>query len=159
MSQFDGGNKVRCIDCTQLSGKTCSAKGASVSPKKRRTCGQYNFKGEYENSTPLPATYLPHVDKKTKQLMKRLMKMGVIPTDGQRPVQSAAPYDQEAMAAAPVNPASFQSTATANIPIVRPLESVGEVAVMRVKDDESEEGTTVVWSPDDVEKGAENVEK
>lgn len=154
MSQFEGGNKVRCIDCTQLSGKSCTAKkGTTVAIKKRRTCNQYNFKGEFSNSTPLPATYVPHVDKKTKQLMKKLMKMGVIPMDGQRPVQAAAPYGPDAPAA--VNPAAFQSTATANIPVVKPLESVGEAAVMRVKDDDSQEGTTVIWSPED----EENVEK
>lgn len=148
MSQFQGGNKVRCVDCTKLSGKTCTAKNTSVSVKKRRSCGMYQFSGEYANSTPLPATYRPHVDKKTKQLMKKLMKMGVIPMDGQRPT-AAAPYGIDAPAPSAVNPASFQSTATANIPVVRPLESVGEVAVMRVKDDESQEGTTVVWSPED----------
>jgi hypothetical protein len=150
MSKFEGGNKVRCIDCTKLSGKTCTAKSTSVSVKKRRSCSMYQFSGEYTNSTPLPATYTPHVDKKTKQLMKKLMKMGVIPMDGKRPT-AAAPYGIDAPEPTALNPAAFQSTATANIPVVRPLESVGEVAVMRVKDDESEEGTTVVWSPEDEE--------
>jgi hypothetical protein len=154
MAEFKGGNKVRCADCTKLSGKTCTAKSTTVSVKKRRSCGQYNFAGEYVNSTPLPATYVPHVDKKTKQLMKKLMKMGVLPATGQRPAPTIKSeiYEQEK---APINPAAFQSTATAQIPIVKPLESHGEAAVMRTEGDESQEGTTVVWSPED----AENVEE
>ena len=150
MSQFQGGNKVRCVDCTKLSGKTCTAKNTSVSVKKRRSCGVYQFSGEYVNSTPLPATYLPHVDRKTKQLMKKLMKMGVMPVTGDRPVPTIKSdiYEQ---ANPPVNTSAFQSTATAQIPIVKPLESHGEAAIMRTEGDESQEGTTVVWSPEDGE--------
>ena len=150
MSQFEGGNKVRCIDCTKLSGKTCTAKSTSVSVKKRRSCGMYQFSGEYANSTPLPATYLPHVDRKTKQLMKKLMKLGVMPATGNRPVPTIK-SDIYEKANGPVNTAAFQSTATAAIPIVKPLESHGEAAVMRTEGDESQEGTTVVWSPEDGE--------
>ncbi len=150
MSQFEGGNKVRCIDCTKLSGKTCTAKNTSVSVKKRRSCGLYQFRGEYANSTPLPATYVPHVDKKTKQLLKKLIKMGVMPMTGDRPVPTIK-SDIYEKANAPVNTAAFRTTATAQIPIVQPLESVGEVAVMRTEGDESQEGTTKVWSPEDGE--------
>lgn len=150
MSEFKGGNKVRCVDCTKLSGKTCTAKNTSVSVKKRRLCGQYDFAGEFVNSTPLPATYVPHVDKKTKQLMKRLQKMGVMPMTGNRPTPSVKSDIYEK-----VNPDSFSTTATAAIPVVRPLESHGEAAVMRTEGDESQEGTTVVWSPED----EENVEE
>lgn len=79
MSQFEGGNKVRCVDCTKLSGNQCTAKGTKVKAKKRRTCSQYNFKGEFENRTPADAVYMPHVDPKTKKMIKKLLKMGVIP--------------------------------------------------------------------------------
>lgn len=150
MSQFEGGNKVRCVDCTKLSGKTCTAKKAKVAVKKRRTCTMYNFKGEYQNSTPLPATYVPHVDKKTKQLMKRLMKMGVMPMDGApTPVPADNPYGAEP---APINPAAFQSTATAALPVVKELESVGEEVRHEVDPKHTEEDTTVIWSPEDGEK-------
>ena len=151
MSQFEGGNKVRCIDCTKLSGKTCTAKNTSVSVKKRRSCGVYQFSGEYANSTPLPATYLPHVDKKTRKMLKKLMQMGVMPMTGDRPVPTIKSDIDEQQEKAPVNPAAFQSTATAMIPVVKPLESHGEAAVMRTEGDESQEGTTVVWSPEDGE--------
>jgi hypothetical protein len=151
MSEFKGGNKVRCVDCTKLSGKTCTAKNTSVSIKKRRSCGQYNFSGEFVNNTPLPSTYLPHVDKKTKQLMRKLQKMGVMPMQtGPRPTPAPAdgPYGEEA---APINPAAFQSTATAAIPIVKPLESVGEAAsAAPLKIGQGGDPTsTVVWSPED----------
>jgi len=80
MSQFEGGKfKVRCIDCTKLSGSHCEAKNTAVSPKKKRLCGQYNFKGEYENSTPAEAVYIPHVDPKTLKTLKRLAKLGILP--------------------------------------------------------------------------------
>jgi hypothetical protein len=150
MSQFEGGNKVRCIDCTKLSVKTCTAKNTSVSVKKRRTCGQYNFAGEYVNSTPLPATYVPHVDKKTKQILKKLMKMGVMPMTGDRPTPTIK-SDIYEKANPPANTSAFRTTATAQIPVVKPLESHGEVAIMRTEGDESQEGTTVVWSPEDGE--------
>lgn len=150
MSQFEGGTaKVRCIDCTRLVGTKCGVKKAKVSIKKRRSCSKYNFKGEYENSTPLPATYVPHVDKKTKQLMKKLMKLGVMPVDGQRPLVKDGPYGEQEQQV--VNPAAYSTTATSQIPVVGDLEAVGEAAIMRVKDDESQEGTTVVWSPEDEE--------
>ncbi len=150
MSQFEGGNKVRCVDCTKLSGKTCTAKNTSVSVKKRRSCGQYNFAGEYVNNTPLPATYVPHVDKKTKQMLKKLMKMGVMPMTGDRPTPTIKSdiYEQ---ANPSVNTSAFRTTATAQIPVVKPLESHGEAAIMRTEGDESQEGTTVVWSPEDGE--------
>lgn len=148
MSQFEGGNKVRCVDCTKLAGKHCTAKNTTVSVKKRRICGQYNFAGEYVNSTPLPTTYLPHVDRKTKQLMKKLIKMGVMPMTGDRPAPTIKSdiYEQ---ANAPADTAAFRTTATAQIPIVKPLESHGEAAIMHTEGEESQEGTTLVWSPED----------
>lgn len=152
MSQFEGGNKVRCIDCTKLSGKNCIAKNTTVAVKKRRTCGQYNFTGEYVNNNPLPTTYVPPVDKKTRRLLNKLMKMGVMPMTGDRPVPAIKSdiYDQEKVLA---NPAPFQSTATAPLPVVMPLESVGEAAPepQPLPRGKVEEGTTVVWSPEDAE--------
>lgn len=150
MSQFKGGNKVRCVDCTKLSGNICSAKKTSVAVKKRRTCNQYNFKGEFSNSTPLPATYVPYVDKKTKKLMKRLMNMGVLPMDGARPAIQDGPYGEEEQKV--VNPAAFSTTATAQIPVVQELESVGEAVRDEIDPSLVEEDTTLVWSPEDGEK-------
>lgn len=150
MSHFEGGNKVRCIDCTKLSGKTCTAKNTSVSVKKRRSCGVYQFSGEYVNSTPLPATYLPHVDKKTKKLLKKLAKMGVMPMTGDRPTPTIKSdiYEQ---ANVPGNIAAFSTTATSQRPTVQPLESHGEAAVMHTEGEGFQEGTALVWSPEDGE--------
>ena len=152
MAQFEGGNKVRCADCTKLSGKTCTAKNTAVAIKKRRACGQYNFAGEYVNNTPLPTTYMPPVDKKAERLMRKLMKMGFLPMTGDRPVPSIKSdiYDPDK---ASINPAAFQTTATAPTSVVMPLESVGEAAPgpQPLDHGESEKGTTVVWSPESVE--------
>ena len=79
MSQFTGGTKVRCVDCTHLSGNMCDKKSISVSPKKRRACGMYEFKGEYENRTPAPSIYMPHVDKATRKMIRRLIELGIVP--------------------------------------------------------------------------------
>ncbi len=80
MAQFTGGRRVRCVDCLYLQGNKCTGrkKTPTVSPKKKRDCATYSFKGEYQNSTPLEAVYLPHIDPKTKKLMKKLMKLGVV---------------------------------------------------------------------------------
>jgi hypothetical protein len=90
------------------------------------------------------------VDKKTKRLLKKLMQMGVMPMTGDRPAPTIKSdiYEKNKQVA---DSAAFRTTATAQIPIVKPLESVGEVAVMRTEGDESQEGTTVVWSPEDGE--------
>ena len=80
MSQFTGGgNRVRCVDCTHLQSNTCSVKKEVVAPKKRRACSVYKFKGSYENRVVPESTYIPPVDKKTKQMIKRLIKLGVMP--------------------------------------------------------------------------------
>lgn len=142
MSQFQGGNKVRCIDCTKLSGKTCTAKNTSVSVKKRRSCSQYQFSGEYVNSTPLPATYMPHVDNKTKQLLKKLAKMGVMPMTGTRP-EPTIKSDIYEQVNVEVNTAAFGTTATSKNPTVQPLRSHGET--------EAIEGE--VWSTEDEKSG------
>ena len=90
MSQFEGSKvKVRCTDCSKLSGIHCIAKNTTVSPKKKRVCSTYVFKGEYENRIPAAAIYMPHIDKKTKKMIKRLLDMGVVPVaeDGSVEVQ------------------------------------------------------------------------
>lgn len=152
MSQFEGGNKVRCIDCTNLSGKTCTTKNTTVAVKKRRICSQYNFTGEYVNNNPLPTTYVPPIDKKARRLLNKLMKMGVMPMTGDRPSPAIKSdiYDQEKVL---TSSASFQSTATAPLPVVMPLESVGEAAPesQPLLQGEFEKGTTMVWSPEDAE--------
>ena len=81
MSQFTGGRRVRCIDCLHLQGNKCVGRKDTpkVSPKKKRSCGTYDFKGEYQNSTPLESAYVPHIDPKTRKLIKKLMKLGVVP--------------------------------------------------------------------------------
>ncbi|MBD3261593.1 MAG: hypothetical protein GF334_07930, partial [Candidatus Altiarchaeales archaeon] len=113
MSEFNGAaHKVRCVDCTKLSGNHCSIKKIKVSPKKKRLCSVYEFKGEYENRTPPEARYMPYVSKNTRRLLKKLMNLGVLPVSSD-PGQ-VAPYGAPA-------PGSFQSTATA------PIASVGEV--------------------------------
>ncbi len=90
MSQFEGNKlKVRCIDCTKLSGNNCTAKNVVVSPKKKRLCSLYEFRGAYENRTPAPSVYMPHVDQKTRKMIKRLLNLGVVTVaeDGSRIIQ------------------------------------------------------------------------
>ena len=83
MSQFEGSaQRVRCLDCTKHDDKRCSTKGCKVSPRKRRSCGSYEFKGGYENRTAPEKIRIPYVDPKTVKLMKRLMRLGLILPDG-----------------------------------------------------------------------------
>jgi len=79
MSQFTGGRRVRCADCLHLQGNRCIGRKnvPKISPKKKRACNVYEFKGEYCNPTPPESVYIPPVDPKTARLMKRLKKMGV----------------------------------------------------------------------------------
>ncbi len=81
MSQFIGGRRVRCIDCLYLQGNKCGGRKGTpkVAPKKKRECVTYKFKGEYHNSIPLESIYVPHVDAKTRKLIKKLNKLGTIP--------------------------------------------------------------------------------
>jgi len=82
MSKFEGNKfKVRCTDCSHLSDNKCARKGVSVSPKKRRICSLYDFKGEYANRESLPSSYVPHMDKKTRRMVRKLLNMGVVPVD------------------------------------------------------------------------------
>ena len=83
MSQFQGSkSRVRCIDCSRLDGNTCLSGRGTVAPRKKRMCGQYQFKGEYVNRTPLEALYVPPVDKKTEKMIKKLIRLGIMPTTG-----------------------------------------------------------------------------
>lgn len=87
MSRFEGtGIKVRCIDCTKLSekGNECTVKKTKVAHKKRRLCTLYEFKDSFSNRKPLDSIYLPPVDNKTMKMIKKLMKMGVMPVPGDK---------------------------------------------------------------------------
>lgn len=78
MSKFEGSfHKVRCVDCTKLFDNRCMSKKVKVSSKKRRLCNIYLFKGEFDNRKPLPAVYLPPVDKKVEKMFRKLQKMGI----------------------------------------------------------------------------------
>lgn len=80
MSEFTGGKvKVRCIDCTHLSGARCALKNTKVSPKKRRICGVYNFKGEYVNRISPPARYVPNLDKSTQRFIRKFVRANIFP--------------------------------------------------------------------------------
>lgn len=137
MSQFKGGRRIRCIDCLHLQGNKCTRRKDTpkVTPKKKRNCGVYEFKGEYANSTPLEATYVPHIDAKTKKLMKKLMKLGVVPVTeeemqevGMRKIQVP------------------QSTATAGI-IGTEVRSDGVDTIDPGEAGEKEE-PSLIWTPD-----------
>lgn len=145
MSEFQGSNhKVRCVDCSLLSGKHCSAKKVKVSPKKRRTCDSYQFKGEYENRNPLESTYVPYVDKKTRRLLRRLMKMGITPN-----VDS--PEDSGLIL--PPSPGQlvspYRTTATSEVLTMGDLERKNEAAPIP-EGEKSEE--PVIWTPDSDEE-------
>ena len=80
MSQFEGNKlKVRCVDCSKLTGMHCTAKDVKVAPKKKRSCGLYDFKGTYINRVPAAAIYVPHVDKKTRKMIRKLIAKGAFP--------------------------------------------------------------------------------
>lgn len=144
MTKFAGGKfQVRCVDCTKLSGNYCLAKNTNVKPKKKRTCTTYNFKGEYENRTPADAIYVPPVDKKTVQLMKKLMKMGVltVKADGTPQLDEFEPGKTLIM---PV------STATAGLVGVKPVDDPLNYQVQQQvpKEDEPQEDQ-LIWTPKD----------
>jgi hypothetical protein len=148
MSEFAGGKfKVRCVDCTCLRGNKCTTKRSKVSIKKRRICTEYNFKGEFDNRDPSAAVYLPHVDAKTRKTLKKLMKMGVLSNSSNSPIPPPAPV--EAMTPyAPTSP-DFKSTATAQIPVLGPLQSPTGKVGDGVED--MSDIDTVIWTPEDGE--------
>lgn len=135
MSQFTGGRRVRCIDCLHLQDNRCTGKKGTptVSPKKKRSCGTYDFKGEYQNSTPLESVYVPHIDPATRKLMKKLMKLGVVPV-------SDEDLRKEGMHRIAV-PAS---TATASLPGTEAHEE----PLMGGQDAVEQEETSLIWTPD-----------
>lgn len=93
MSQFEGNKrKVRCADCTKWVESRCVAKDVKVSPKKKRICPIYEFKGEYENRTPAEARYMPHVDKKTRRTIRKLVELGIIPVSEDGDVDMSGGY-------------------------------------------------------------------
>lgn len=148
MSEFEGGKvKVRCVDCTKLSGSRCSLKGSKVSAKKRRTCSKYDFKGEFSNRVSPDAVYLPYVDPKSRRILNKLMKLGLTSSSNKSPIPP--PPDMSSIDPNMIiNPAYFQSTATANIPVVSPLESVGH-RTSSSDSDQDIDGANLIWSPGD----------
>ncbi len=155
MSEFEGGKvKVRCVDCTRLVGTKCGVKRAKVSVKKRRTCNKYNFKGEYENRDPLDATYMPHMDSNTRRMLKKLMKLGVMPNTGNSPIPPPPSPGEFAEPYVAPESSAFQTTATAQIPVVAPLESVGEEARELTRGG-APEGESVIWTPEEEDETGE----
>lgn len=146
MTKFEGGKfQVRCVDCIKLSGNLCLAKKIGVKPKKKRTCTAYNFKGEYENRTPAEAVYIPPVDKKTVQLMKKLMQMGVITvnTDGTPQLDE---FEQSKALPMPA------STATAGLVGVKPVEDPLNYQVQhQVPKEDGPKEDQLIWTPKDDE--------
>lgn len=142
MAEFKGSsNKVRCADCTKLSGKQCTAKGAKVSPRKRRVCPTYEFKGEFENRTPLDSVYVPHMDKKTRKMLKKLMKLGLTapnPRSMNNPDESVIIEPTPGQIVLP-----WGTTATATTIKEGKIDAVPEKA-----EDTPEEEKSYIWTPD-----------
>ena len=80
MSQFEGNKlKVRCADCSKFAGNRCAVKDVKVTPKKKRSCHLYEFTGTYSNREGMESIYVPHVDKKTRKMLKKLIAQRVLP--------------------------------------------------------------------------------
>ena len=113
MGEFTGaGGKVRCVDCSYLAGPRCSKKDSKVAARKRRTCPVYDFKGEYVNRTSPEALHVPYVDKSTRRLVRKMMKLGIVPV-------SAATEEEPVYKAVPMP----RSTATATTLTVGPQQT------------------------------------
>ncbi len=112
MGEFTGSNcRVRCTDCSHLSGHTCSKKNSKVALRKRRTCAVYSFKGEYENRESMPGRYIPTLDKKSRRFLKRMYELGISPvTQDEKSGYKKLPMPQ--------------STATAKVVGTKDLEDV-----------------------------------
>jgi hypothetical protein len=118
MSEFKGSAyKVRCIDCVHLVGKRCSRKKTSTSPKKRRVCSLYGFKGEYENRTSPEALRVPYVDKNTRRLLRHMSELGIVPV-------TEAPDPSQGFKTFPMP----RSTATAGVLDVKEQPAAGETS-------------------------------
>lgn len=142
MSQFQGSsNKVRCVDCVKLSGKNCTAKKTKVAPKKRRLCSSYVFKGEFENREPLPAVYMPPIDKKTLKMIKKLMAMGITPVadGGDLQVTPEGKVLQQQSFEMP------KSTATASVVGMKSNEDAALTSPNELADPGAE---PVIWTPE-----------
>ena len=140
MSQFEGNKlKVRCIDCTKFFGNRCAVKSTKVTPKKKRLCGVYDFKGEYENRTDAEAVYIPHVDRKTRKMIKKLLKMGVIPV-----AEDGSIKTQEGFARTKEFPMP-SSTATTVLTEVK----AGEDPIIYRPESPEISSPKLIWSPGD----------
>jgi hypothetical protein len=138
MGQFKGSNiRVRCVDCVKLDGTRCSAKDTSVAPKKRRVCSTYVFKGEYENRTPAEGIYMPPMDKKTRKMIEKLIRMGVVPVADDGTVETRGGFARTKTLPMPA------STATASLLGVKPQEDPA-----LYQDIELPEEETRIWGPD-----------
>jgi hypothetical protein len=139
MSKFTGeSSKVRCVDCLHLSGNMCSRKDISVSPKKRRSCTTYKFKGEYQNRTPVPSIYVPHVDKATRKMIRRLMELGIVPVreDG------SLAFHPDGSTLVPQTVEMPRSTATATMLGTKSVEQE------QLTGSEQKDETPLIWTPD-----------
>jgi len=145
MSQFKGSkHKVRCADCIKLVESRCTAKGNKVSPKKKRTCSVYEFKGEYENRTDAEARYVPHVDKKTRRTLKKLMELGIIPVSEDGDISIEGGYAKVKTVPMPA------STATATALGQKPVEDRLVQPVERpALDDLDNPIGRLIWTPGD----------
>jgi len=144
MSQYQGSsNRVRCIDCARLSetGKRCLVKNIKVAYKKRRICPSYEFKGEFVNRKPLESVYLPPVDKKTAKMIRKLMRMGVIPVADEASVK-IAPDGQILQRQHFEMP---KSTATASVVGMKSNEDAVLSNPNKLADSEEE---TAIWAAD-----------
>lgn len=125
MSEFTGsGVKVRCTDCTHLSGTHCVRKKTKVGPKKHRTCNVYDFKGEYVNRTSPQAMYIPNVSKSTRRLLRKMFEAGILTARGDP--DSTKTFSMP------------KSTATAGVLQYGAPEHVGEQAVSPGSEEEDE---------------------
>ena len=113
MSQFEGNKlKVRCIDCTKFFGNRCITKNTKVTAKKKRLCGIYEFKGEFENRTPAEAIYTPHVDRKTRRMIQKLLKMGVLSVSEEGTVEIQDGFERTKELPIPTTTATAQLSST-----------------------------------------------
>ena len=146
MSEFKGSsNKVRCIDCTKFTGKICALKNVSVSPKKKRICNVYDFKGEFENRTVLESMYVPYVDKNTRKLMRKLMKLNVLPNGRDLSIEEDNRVVIEPNPGQLVIP--FTNTATAGVVNVGEVQSAPNQA-----EDRPQENQSQIWTPDSLDE-------
>lgn len=124
MSQFEGSKiKVRCADCSKLSGNRCTAKNTTVAVKKKRLCSIYEFKGEYQNRTPAEAIYVPHVDKKTRKMIRKLLDLGVIPVSGDGTPQTFTKTKELPMPSTTAVPAGVDNKEEEDSPLYKPSDA------------------------------------